>query len=132
MYLIGDYKMTLYRMLAERPEEARISHKEMPSWEQHVAFLASRPYDHWYFIDVEGNLVGNTYLTDRNEIGIHLSPPWRGKGIGGEAIDELCRMHYRPYYLANIAPGNQASISFFESKAFYLVQHTYRYDHDHR
>ena len=40
----------LYELLAERDPVANISHREMPTFDQHRKFVDSRPYKAWYLI----------------------------------------------------------------------------------
>jgi RimJ/RimL family protein N-acetyltransferase len=69
--------------------------------------------------------VGSCYLTDIGEIGIHLIAAARGKGIGTRVIEMLIEMHPGERLLANIAPGNEASMWLFTGRGFKLIQHTY-------
>ena len=67
----SDYRF-LYELLTQRRQAANISHKKMPTYEEHVKFVRSRPYSKWYIINVNGEKAGSIYLTKQNEIGIHL------------------------------------------------------------
>jgi RimJ/RimL family protein N-acetyltransferase len=115
----------LYRLLKERSPEVNISHKEMPSFEEHEEFVKSFPYAHWYLIVVEDELIGAIYLTHDDEIGIFLFPEYPGKGYGPEAISLLTDTHRRARYLANINPANAASKKTFEKLGFKMIQLTY-------
>ena len=42
----------LWDLLVSRPAIANISHKVMPTWGQHLAFIDGRPYSVWYLIEV--------------------------------------------------------------------------------
>ena len=53
IYERPDRALVLHQLLEEREPEANISHKAMPSWEEHVRFVESKPYEAWYFIDTE-------------------------------------------------------------------------------
>lgn len=117
----------LYRLLAERTPEQSISHKAMPTWEQHFAFVNAvpHPYPHWYLLQEGGEFVGSIYLTERREVGLFLFESERGKGFGDDALDQLQELHPGPM-LANIAPFNTQSQRFFYDRGFELVQMTYR------
>jgi RimJ/RimL family protein N-acetyltransferase len=116
----------LMQLLAEREPHVNISHKRMPTWDEHRAFIASRPYPHWYVLDVgEDRYAGAAYLTDRNEIGIGILKRFRRRSFGRAALLELMRVHPGRRYLANIAPGNHASRELFCDLGFEIVQHTY-------
>lgn len=110
----------LYELLDNRPEVMNISHQQMPTWEQHLAFIESRPYAAWYIV---GRNDGTVYLTKQNEIGIHLMSSRRA-GLGTKAIKQLMNLHPREKYLANIAPGNEASAEFFKRFNFKHIQNT--------
>lgn len=125
----------LWQLLEERPMEANISHRGMPAWEQHVAFVESRPYMMWYFIAAADDLdrvFGAVYLgfaksgtRTFNEVGIGVFKLYQGKGIGRDAMIELQRIHKGPLY-ANIAPGNETSKAFFESLGFRKIQEVWK------
>jgi RimJ/RimL family protein N-acetyltransferase len=118
---------TLYRQLKERPAEANISHKGMPTWREHLQFVDSKPYASWYLLYADKELVGQIYVTRQNEIGIFIEKGHRSNGYGRAAIEKMIEAHkgHKPF-LANVAPGNYASQRLFESMGFKLVQHTYR------
>ncbi len=60
----------LYDLLKERRPAESISHRRMPSWEEHCRFVDSRPYQFWYLIDGGDEFLGAIYLTERlSEIG---------------------------------------------------------------
>jgi RimJ/RimL family protein N-acetyltransferase len=113
----------LWRLLKERKPEESISHKGMPAYAEHEAFVASVPYKAWYLIDC-GDFVGATYLSFSNEIGVAILKPFRGNKYALNAIRMLMERHPGPY-LANIAPGNHASAALFTRLGFKMIQHTY-------
>ena len=121
-----DAKLILYALLTERTPEVSISHREMPTWDQHSAFVDGHPYIYWRLIDVAGEIVGACYLTDRNEIGIQIFKAHRGKGYGPQAVHMLMEDCGPRSYLANINPKNMASQEMFERLGFGLCQLTYR------
>lgn len=115
----------LYNLLRERPAEANISHKAMPTFPEHVAFLLSKPYAAWCIASAGGIDIGSAYLTKQNEIGVFLLERFRGKGLGPLVIEALMERHPGSRFLANIAPKNEASRRVFESLGFKLIQQTY-------
>lgn len=127
----------LYRLLQERDPVANISHRAMPTFEQHTQFVDSHPYKAWYVIytvsDPDSVLdtsepLGAVYLTRENEIGIFILKIHQSQHYGKMAIRLLMQKHPEKQYLANIAPGNARSISMFEKLGFDLVQLTLRKD----
>ena len=131
-------KRILYEMLRERSVEddpfVNISHRALPSWEQHCVFVDLHLYRFWFLILAEGEYVGQVYATKFNEIGIIILRAHRGKGWGARAVKELTSIHqpleaapgYRSgRWLANINPKNERSIRMFTGLGFALKQHTY-------
>lgn len=114
----------LYDLLAEREPHQSISHRSMPTWEDHVAFVDSAPYHAWFLIEWDGYL-GSIYLTHNDEIGVSLFGKHRGQGYAAKAILLLMRKYPRKRYLANINPANEASIRMFERLGFRHIQNTY-------
>jgi RimJ/RimL family protein N-acetyltransferase len=119
-----DALRALYAHLAERTPIQAISHREMPSWKQHCEFVEKRPYAAWYLI-IDGNIIGNIYLTNHREVGIHIAGEFRKAGNGHHALTHLRVLHPGPM-LANINPANEASIAFFKRHGATLLQHTYQ------
>lgn len=115
----------LYRLMEERTPEVNISHRELPDWDSHIAFIASRPYDAWYLIEVEGTPVGAIYLSRASEIGVFVLNEHRGHGYGKRAVEMVMAAHPRDRFLANINPANTRSIGFFEGLGFRHIQNTY-------
>ncbi len=118
---------TLYQLLKERPALANISHREMPTWEQHKKFVGSRPYTAWYVIAGRGEFLGAVYLTKADEIGVFLFQKYQGRGHAKRAIRSLMALHPRGRYLANIAPGNEPSLDLFKRMGFTKSQETYEF-----
>ena len=119
-----DYEF-LYDLLLQRNPDANISHKKMPTYEEHVNFVKSSPYSKWYIIEVDEERAGSIYLTKQNEIGIFLNEGLQEKGIGSNALNLLIGKNPDLRYLANINPENKKSIEFFKKLGFRLIQYTY-------
>lgn len=118
----------LFHWLGQRTPEQSISHKAMPPWSQHVAFVRSMPYAAWYLIYTEDEngirAIGNIYLTHKREVGIHIDAAERGRHAGEEALAQFRALHPGPL-LANINPANEGSVAFFVKHGAKLIQHTY-------
>ena len=115
----------LFDLLKERNPRANISHKKMPSYNQHAKFVRSKPYSKWYVILKKKEKVGSIYLSKNDEIGIFLSSDYQGKNIGKHALTELIKKNPRKRFLANVNPKNKKSIQFFKNNGFKLIQYTY-------
>ena len=119
-----DYEF-LYELLSERKQITFISHKKMPTYEEHVKFIESEPYSKWYIIQIDDKKIGSIYLTKENEIGIFLKESIQRSGIGSNALNKLIDINPGLRYLANINPKNEKSIEFFKKSGFKLIQYTY-------
>jgi len=119
----------LYRLLATRPKQVNISHRKMPSYAQHLAFLKRRPYKAWYLLRVPSlGFVGSVYLSKSDEIGLFLFREYQGKGFGREALRLLMAKHRTvKRFLANINPKNKRSARFFKEMGFIHIQNTYEF-----
>ena len=129
MNLIDVYKhknsaTLLYQLLQEREQHQCISHKELPSFINHLRFFDSKPYLAWYLVELGGIVIGSTYLTKDREIGIFLFKEHQGKSLGAKAVQLLMDTH-PGRFLANIAPTNPGSAEFFRNMGFKPIQHTY-------
>ena len=121
---IDDAKF-LFDLLKQREEIVNISHKSLPTWEEHVEFIKNNTYQSWDIIWVDNVRIGNIYLTDRDEIGIFLDKEFQSNGYGSIAINEFMKKNGKKRYLANISPTNYKSIQFFGKHGFIHIQNTY-------
>lgn len=117
----------LYKLLAERDETVNINHNSLPTWEQHVTFVNSRPYAVWKFIETEDETVGACYLTKLDELGIFIFKRHQGNGYGKEALKLLMAECGPRKYVAHINPRNERSKALFAALGFTHVQETYEY-----
>jgi RimJ/RimL family protein N-acetyltransferase len=113
----------LYRLLGERQPHQNISHKRMPTLTEHQLFIAGRPYEAWYLIDV-GDIAGAIYLSKQREIGVSIFKRCWGLGYGKTAV-QLLRAAHPGRHLANINPANTASIRLFQDLGGRPLQVTY-------
>lgn len=123
---LHDQALFLYDLLKERDPSANISHKEVPPFFQHLAFINSRPYAVWDLIELDGKPIGSVYLTADDEIGIFLSKENHYKGLGRKALLLFMSQNPRTKYLANISPKNHFSQQFFHGLGFKCIQFTYQ------
>lgn len=127
---------TLFDLLAERDPIANISHRQMPTFEQHKRFVSEylrsgpQSYRRWFLImPMTGSTVdpvyGAAYVTLRHEIGIQIAKEYQRKGIATEALELLIGISGKRPLFANIAPGNAASIALFAKFGFTHIQNTF-------
>ena len=60
----------LFKLLKNRTH--KISHNEIPSYEEHKDFCNSHPYRYWYLIKSEKLDIGSFYIAFDNSIGINI------------------------------------------------------------
>lgn len=125
-------KAALFELLQQRGAEHAISHKKIPSFDDHCRFVDSRPYRFWYLIEVEGHYIGSVYITEMNEIGLFLKGSYALKIQ--EAI-ELVLSKHQPLpaisskrieaFSINVNPRNLDLIQSVEAMGGQHVQNTY-------
>lgn len=135
---VRDAPTVLWDLLEERPREANISHKAMPTADEHLDFVSHHPYRAWYLIKVRGEWVGSVYVTRHFEIGVAILKAYQGKGYGTHAINEMVRRWaphvvarpsvQRKAMLANISPNNPRSAKLFEAQGFKHVMNVFARD----
>ena len=115
----------LYTLLSERTPAQSISHRGMPTREEHEAFVRAQPYVAWYLIHNEARgYVGSVYLTRHREVGLFIFVGDQGRSFGMAALEAL-RVAHPGRLLANINPANEASIRFFTAAGARHIQNTY-------
>ena len=118
----------LYNLLEERKPVTYISHKKMPTYEEHVNFVKSSPYSKWYIIEIDGERAGSIYLTKQNEIGIHFFKKYEESERCQYVIKKLMLECPEEKFFININPRNELYLSFANELGFSLIQHTYERD----
>src|SRR5688500_17894693 len=93
VYAASDAADFLYRLMLERPAEALIAHRKQPTMEQHLAFMAARPYRAWCLVEAGQRRVGAVTLTPNNEVGVWILREFQRKGFARAALQELMRSH---------------------------------------
>ena len=67
----SDQVNSLYQLLIDRKHS--ISHKIIPSYEEHNEFVYNNPYLVWYLIYKKDIMIGSFYIQSDNSIGINLN-----------------------------------------------------------
>lgn len=128
----------LWAMMEESLAEPHttISHQAMPTWAEHIAWLAAKSNRVFLLIESKPPLgyIGYVSISNHNEIGIRIAKAMRGQGIGRHALGHLLG-HYDPEpgvpsvrrgkFVANINPANAASIALFSRFGARHIQNTY-------
>ena len=60
----------LYELLKARKHS--ISHKEIPSFDEHSSFVENHPYYKWFIVEKQSSLIGSIYIHNDNSIGIDI------------------------------------------------------------
>ena len=115
----------LFDLLNERNPLHNVSHKNMPTYDQHTKFIKSKPYSKWYIIYHATEKIGSAYLTKQDEIGIHFKEQNMNNKIRSKVLNMIIKKNPRNRYLININPRNTSLRNFLKNEGFELIQHTY-------
>ncbi len=115
----------LYELLNERNSKSNISHKKMPTFNQHTKFIISKPYSKWYIIYYNDKKAGSIYLSRQNEIGIHIKKNMPITIIFLSSLKILIKKNPRKQFLANISPSNIYYQNLFKKFGFKIIQYTF-------
>ena len=124
VYSTDKAPQILYDLLKERKDWQNISHKKMPTWSEHVRFMESRPYAHWYLVEHEGEFVGAIYISKQRELGRFLFERFTGKGLMHKAFKMLHALHPGKF-IGNVSPLNRPAQKQVEDEGWKLVQYVY-------
>ena len=118
----------LYSLLRDRDPKENISHQKMPTFNEHVKFVLSKPYFKWYVIKYGSKKIGSCYITTLNEIGINITNKMKKKSFENQILQLIMKKHPNFRYLVNISPQNKKTIQFFKDHGFNLIQYTYEFN----
>ena len=121
----------LYLLLKERNHF--ISHIKMPSYEEHLNFIKSKPYLFWYIISINEKAIGAFYIKKDNSIGINIKNP--SISIVSKII-EFIKINFKPqkaitsqipnYFYFNIADSNDKMKTIFNNLGLIPIQVSYK------
>lgn len=121
----------LYKLLESRKHY--ISHREMPSYGEHTAFVRARPYRAWYIIFHEGKPIGSVYLTEDNLVGLNIEEEQINASL--PSVMGFIEKKYKPNpglkslrcdrFSINVSPSNQTLIKAIEEYGAVAVQITF-------
>ena len=115
----------LYEILKNKDPNANISHKKMPSYDEHVEFVMSKPYTNWYIIEYDKKNVGTIYLSKQDEIGISINNDYEYAQIVKPALKLLMKLNQRKRYLANTNPKDVRAQEFLLKNGFTSLENVY-------
>lgn len=111
----------------------KISHAQMPNYDEHRSFVKNNPYVAWYLVKSNESYMGSVYITDQNTIGINIMEEFMPEAIS-PIISEITKTHHplpeiksirAPKFSVNVSPGNLKLINALQSHGCKLVQLTY-------
>jgi len=115
----------LYELLKNKDSNANISHKKMPSYDEHVEFVMSKPYTNWYIIEYDKKNVGTIYLSKQDEIGISINNDYEYDQIVKPTLKLLMKLNQRKRYLANTNPKDVRAQEFLLKNGFTSLEYVY-------
>ena len=119
--------MFLYNLLEKRNPDLNISHKQMPTLDEHKEFVLSKPYTNWYIIKKNNDKIGAIYLSKNDEIGISILENFEFYEIAKESFKIIMELNPRKRYLANVSPKNKNSQEFLERNGFMGLEYVYEF-----
>lgn len=110
----------LFEQLRRRTHN--ISHKQMPTFSEHVKFVRRHPYRMWFLIKVGEEYIGNAYVQFDNSIGLSLlqikreDVPRILQAIQKEIqpLPEIKSVRKNGFHI-NVAPSNTSLLQIFKS-----------------
>ena len=121
----------LYGLLKER--NFNISHRNLPTYENHKKFVNNNPYLEWYIIFLFDKVLGTFYIQEDNSIGINIINP--NESIINEILDFILN-NFSPkeevlskipnYFYVNVANTNKELIDIMNNCGFNLIQLTFK------
>ena len=115
----------LYKLLKNKDPSTNISHKKMPSYDEHIEFVMSKPYTNWYIIECDKKNVGSIYLSKQDEIGISIDNDYEYDKIVRPALKLLVKLNPRKRYLVNVSPDDIRSQEFLLKNGFTGLEYVY-------
>ena len=118
-----DYKF-LYELLLQRKKIVNISHKKMPTYDEHVKFVLSKPYSKWYIIFEKNKKIGSVYLTKADEIGLHLKKGYFRESLLKAILESLMKNEPNNRFVFNVSPRNKKFMKFLQKNGYMISQQT--------
>lgn len=122
---------TLYMQLKNRSHN--ISHKSVPSFDEHTQFVQNHPYRKWIIIKDSEIVIGNVYIQYNNSIGLNVDSL-----VTCEQINKILKGIYGSYsplpavpsvrigeFFLNVATDNKILQKKLSSLGFSEVERTF-------
>ena len=114
----------LFNHLKERNPRENISHKKMPTYDEHVKFVLSKPYSKWYIIFEKNKKIGSVYLTKADELGLHLKKEYFTERILKDVLENLMKNEQNKRFVFNVSPRNKKLMKFLQKNGYVISQQT--------
>ncbi len=109
-----------------------ISHKNLPSFDEHKEFVLSSPYRFWFFVEKNGEYLGNCFISYQNCIGLNVITNKKDdyelilKKILGEfsPLPAIKSKRTKSFHV-NSNPQNKSLKDALRSANMYLLEETY-------
>lgn len=111
-----------------------ISHRDLPSMEEHKNFVKNNPYRAWFIVKIQNKILGNIYIQYDNSIGFNFQEEITSKEI--EETIELIYSKFKPlksipskrpdYFFINVNSSNLSLQKKLFSLNYLEIQRTYR------
>jgi hypothetical protein len=115
-----DYKF-LYDLLKNRNPKENISHRDMPTYREHLRFIKNHTYSKYYIIYIEDIRIGRVYITEKGEIGISLLKKYN-------RLKKILFKNFSFHPLVkfvNVSPKNKLDQKILKSLGYKIIQYTY-------
>jgi hypothetical protein len=129
-----DQISTLFHLLQQRNHV--ISHKNMPSFQEHSDFVKSHPYRAWYIVLKDHLPIGSFYISVENNIGINVVDSNTHQSV--DAIIRFVKNNYSPLppiksvrsvaFVINVPFSNDKLIAALDKSGAKKVQITFTID----
>ena len=114
----------LFNHLKERDPRENISHKKMPTYDEHVKFVLSKPYSKWYIIFERNKKIGSVYLTKADELGLHLKKEYFRESLMKEILESLMKSEPNKRFVFNVSPRIKKFMKFLQKNGYVISQQT--------
>ena len=122
----------LYEFLKKR--EFNISHKNLPTYKNHLKFVKNSPYRKWFLISYNFQIIGSIYILYDNGIGIDI--PKKNYKIIGKIL-KIVFLKIKPLkaipsirtnnFHINVAANNKSMHKFVMHSGGVLKQHSFEF-----
>ncbi len=117
-----------------------ISHRKMPTFEQHLQFVSNHPYRKWFLVYFQLEFKGHLYVKYDNAVGLHMSPDVTSSQLGelwlaltGQIAPQKVQPSMVPdHFYVNVPTSNLQMQSRLEAANFVETQRSYRFSLDTR